>query len=131
MAFATVEGSITRTFFNGKGAEVTETFKKQDGSEGKSRYSLWFKEPHNLSEGDAGKWSGALSVKVEPWTDRDGNERQSAKVSLNGARTVTGGQQSPAHQSQAPADEPWNATPQTPAGDVWNTPGSFNDETPF
>lgn len=30
------------------------------------------------------------------------------------------------------ADEPWAASaPAAPAGDVWNTPGNYNDETPF
>ena len=30
------------------------------------------------------------------------------------------------------ADEPWAASaPAAPAGDVWNTPGSYSDETPF
>lgn len=34
--------------------------------------------------------------------------------------------------NSAPADEPWAATaPDAPAGDVWNTPGSYSDETPF
>jgi single-strand DNA-binding protein len=32
----------------------------------------------------------------------------------------------------AVADEPWAASaPAAPAGDVWNTPGSYSDETPF
>ena len=86
MAFSEVTGTVTRTFYNGKGAEVVETFKKNDGSEGKSRYSLWFKEPHGLSEGDAGSWRGALSVAVDEWTDKEGGTRHSAKVSLNGAK---------------------------------------------
>jgi single-strand DNA-binding protein len=31
------------------------------------------------------------------------------------------------------ADEPWAAAPpaESASGDVWNTPGSYNDETPF
>jgi len=30
------------------------------------------------------------------------------------------------------ADEPWAASaPDAAAGDVWNTPGNYNDETPF
>jgi single-strand DNA-binding protein len=30
------------------------------------------------------------------------------------------------------ADEPWAASaPAEPAGDVWNTPGNYSDETPF
>ena len=32
----------------------------------------------------------------------------------------------------APADEPWAASaPDASGGDVWNTPGSYSDETPF
>ncbi len=32
----------------------------------------------------------------------------------------------------AGSDEPWAASaPAAPAGDVWNTPGSYSDETPF
>jgi single-strand DNA-binding protein len=29
------------------------------------------------------------------------------------------------------ADEPWAASAPAEASDVWNTPGSYNDETPF
>ena len=128
MAFTEVTGTVTRTFYNGKGAEVTETFQKNDGSEGKSRYSLWFREPHNLNEGDSGKWRGALSVKVDEWTDKEGQTRHSAKVSLNGALHVGDGKQ----VSQAPAanDEPWAATP--PAASTHTPPaGNYDAETPF
>jgi single-strand DNA-binding protein len=29
------------------------------------------------------------------------------------------------------ADEPWASSAPDAGGDVWNTPGSYNDETPF
>jgi len=127
MAFTEVTGTVTRTFYNGKGAEVTEIFQKNDGTEGKSRYSLWFKEPHNLNEGDTGKWRGALSVKVDEWVDKEGQTRHSAKVSLNGALHVGDGKQA----SQAPTsqDEPWAATP--PAATHTPPAGNYSDETPF
>lgn len=49
------------------------------------------------------------------------------------------GQQGQNRAASAPADEPWSgagqgaSTPQVRAqgGDVWNTPGSFSDESPF
>ena len=135
MAFTEVSGTITRTFYNGKGAEVTETFTKGDGSEGKSRYSLWFKEPHGLSEGDTGKWRGALSVAVDEWTDKEGSIRHSAKVSLNGCKALGNGHaaatSAPSARQDATQGEPWASTPPVVSGDVWNTPGNFNDETPF
>ena len=31
----------------------------------------------------------------------------------------------------AVADEPWAASAPAESGDVWNTPGNYNDETPF
>ncbi len=36
-------------------------------------------------------------------------------------------------QSGQGAEEPWASAPasDSPSGDVWNTPGNFNDETPF
>lgn len=38
--------------------------------------------------------------------------------------------------AQGGADEPWGSAPAAPSqgasgGDVWNTPGNFNEETPF
>ena len=47
-----------------------------------------------------------------------------------------GGQFGGGAQSRGQVDEPWAASaPASPAAasgnDVWNTPGSFNDETPF
>ena len=126
MAFTEVTGTVTRTFYNGKGAEVTETFQKNDGSEGKSRYSLWFKEPHGLSEGDSGKWRGALSVKVDEWKDQQDETRHSAKVSLNGAKSIGDGKQT---QQAAPA----TSAPAQAAtgGDVWSTPTADDSELPF
>jgi len=34
-------------------------------------------------------------------------------------------------QQSAPAADSWAASTPAAAGDVWNTPGSYNDETPF
>lgn len=120
MAFINIEGTITRIFFEGKGAEVTESFKKRDGSEGTKRYTLWFKEPHGLSEGATGKWSGLLGVEVDEWTDKEGNVRHTPKISVNGAR-ADGGRGGSTAPVAAPA----------PAQDAWNAPASYNDTTPF
>jgi single-strand DNA-binding protein len=40
-----------------------------------------------------------------------------------------GGQRQP--QQQQATEEPWAASGPATGGDVWNTPGSYNDETPF
>jgi single-strand DNA-binding protein len=48
------------------------------------------------------------------------------------ASSRDGGNGGAATSRGAVADEPWAASaPDAPAGDVWNTPGSYSDETPF
>jgi single-strand DNA-binding protein len=37
----------------------------------------------------------------------------------------------PRGQVGAATEEPWSATAPDAGGDVWNTPGSYSDETPF
>lgn len=129
MAFITTEGTITRTFFNGKGAELTETFQKRDGTEGKKRYTLWFQSEHGLSEGDTGKFSGTFDASVDEWQDKEGQTRHTAKVSVNNARIETG--RTSSQQSSTPADEPWSASAgvAAPAGESWAQSGA--ESLPF
>jgi hypothetical protein len=86
MAFAIVNGTVQRTFFDGKGASVVETFQKRDGTEGKSYYTAFFDAPHGLSEGSTGKFSGLLSAKAREYEDKEGNNRVTADIVLNSAR---------------------------------------------
>ena len=44
----------------------------------------------------------------------------------SGAGSTGGGR-----PQSAVADEPWAASAPADSGDVWNTPGNYNDETPF
>ena len=135
MAFSTIQGTVTRTFFNGKGAEVTEIFQKRDGTEGKTRWAAWFDAEHGLSEGDVVEVSGLHGDQVDEWTDKEGGKRHSVKRSINKARIKAGSGSAGAPARQAGAqDEPWAATapkPETGSSDVWSTPGSFSDDTPF
>lgn len=62
-----VNGEVTSTFYNGKGAKVKESFKKQDGSTGESYYSAFFENEHGLEVGAVGKFSGFGSVKAEEY----------------------------------------------------------------
>lgn len=114
MAFTEIEGTITRTFYQGKGAELTETFKKRDGSEGTKRWAMWFKDSHGLVEGDAGKFRGAHGDEVDEWTDKEGGIRHSVKRSLNDARPIGDGTRAP--QQAAPAADTAAAEFPAPAG---------------
>lgn len=55
-----------------------------------------------------------------------------AQVTRTTSGASRGGQGGGQGGSQG-GDEPWGSAPagDSPSGDVWNTPGSFNDETPF
>lgn len=107
------EVPVTRVFHEGKGLEVMESWKTREG-EGSRRYACWFDAPHGLSVGDVVTVTGLLGVKVDEWTDKEQQVRHTAKVSLNGARIIG---------TVESAGEP--------AGDVWNTPGDYTDESPF
>jgi single-strand DNA-binding protein len=90
-------------------------------------------------------------LKQRSYQDRDGNNRTAIELEVDeigpslryataqitraaggaggGGGQRGGGQVGGGSQGQQ-ADEPW--APSGPAGnDVWNTPGSYNDETPF
>jgi hypothetical protein len=118
MAFTSVSGTVTRTFHNGRGAEITESFTVKD-KEIKKRWTAWFEQEHGLSEGDVVEVSGMHGDEVDEWLDKEQQKRHSVKRSLNKAK-IKG--------SAAPAAP---SAPQQSDGDVWNAPGSFNDETPF
>ena len=46
-------------------------------------------------------------------------------------RASSGGGSAGGRPQGAVADEPWAASAPAESGDVWNTPGNYNDETPF
>lgn len=113
MAFTTVTGKIGRTFYDGKGAEVVESW--QQGSETfTKRWSAFFEQPHGLVEGAEVTVSGIHGDKVDSW-DKDGDTRHSVKRTLNKSKVK--GQEAAAAPSappQRPAEEPW-ATAEFPA----------------
>ena len=74
MARLTIDnGTATRIFFNGKGVEVTESFKDKNGDTQKRTYTAWFQEPVQFDLGAQGKFSGLIAVKIRDWTDAQGN----------------------------------------------------------
>ena len=55
-----------------------------------------------------------------------------AQVTRAAGGASSGGSGGGGRPQSAVADEPWGASaPAAAADDVWNTPGSYNDETPF
>ena len=108
---------VSRVNRTGNGIKVLEE-NESGGKTYKTYYSVWFKEPHGLSEGDKVSLSGFLGAKIgDPWTDRDGNERQSVELSVNSPR-LSGETAAPGDESVAAAAVPsgggWESDPDLP-----------------
>jgi single-strand DNA-binding protein len=71
---------------------------------------------------------GEKRTTIELEIDEIGPSLRYATASITRAQS-SGGR---GGQPGGAVEEPWaSAAPSQPSGDVWNTPGSFNDDTPF
>jgi hypothetical protein len=123
MAITNIRGTVNRVFYNGKGAEVVETF-TAGGKEISKRWACWFQEPHGLGEGEVVEVSGLHSDEVDEWTDKEQQTRHSVKRSLNKARIRTGdgagGSQGGVNAQNHPTPTQSNPSPQNDA-EPWAT----------
>lgn len=80
--------NVTVQFVNsGKGFKVLEE-SNSGGRTFKQQYTVWADAGHGYNVGDViPEVSGFLGAKIgKPWTDRDGQERQSVELSINSPR---------------------------------------------
>lgn len=103
MAITTVRGTVTRTFYEGKGAEVTESWVSQ-GETMSKRWAVFFERPHGLEEGNVVEVSGVHSDKLDEWV-KDGETRRSVKRTLSKARLNVGAEDSQPVSSAVPDSE--------------------------
>jgi len=123
MAIVKVNGSISRTFFDGKGAEVVESW-QQGGETRTKRWAAFFEQPHGLSEGDQVEVSGMHGDKVDQW-EKEGQTMHTIRRTLNKARV--GGSASTSATSNATNEEPWATTAPANSGAVQG----YSDAVPF
>jgi hypothetical protein len=83
MAIIKVKGAITRVFYEGKGIEVTESYETKTGDTINKRYTVWLKQPTTLEAGDVVQVEGLYSSEIDNWTNKEGEAKQSIKVSIN------------------------------------------------
>ncbi|RQP12085.1 MAG: single-stranded DNA-binding protein [Microbacteriaceae bacterium] len=128
-------------------ASTPRTFDRQanewkDGEALFLRASCWREFAEHVA-GSLTKGSRVIAtgrLKQRSYDDRDGNKRTAIELEVDEigpslryataqvTRTSGGG----GGRSQAAvADEPWAASAPSDSGDVWNTPGSYSDDTPF
>ncbi len=82
-------------------------------------------------------------LRQRSYQDRDGNNRTSIELEVDEigpslryataqvTRTSGGGGGGRGAAQSAAAEEPWAASGPASGTDVWNTPGAYNDDTPF
>lgn len=87
MAIVTIENVTVQFVNSGKGFKVLEE-STSGGKTYKTQWMIWADAGHGFQVGDRiRKISGLHGAKQgKPWTDRDGQERQSIDLSINSPR---------------------------------------------
>jgi hypothetical protein len=88
MASIKVKGTISRVFYEGKGLEVTESYETKTGETINKRFTVWLKSPTSFDIGDTVQVEGLYSAEIDNWTNKEGEAKQSIKVSINNPQIV-------------------------------------------
>jgi hypothetical protein len=83
MASIKVKGTVSRVFYEGKGLEVSEQFQTKAGESITKRYTVWLKQAGTYDVGDEVSVEGLYSAEIDNWTNKEGEAKQSIKVSIN------------------------------------------------
>ena len=83
MASIKVKGTISRVFYEGKGLEVVEAYETKSGETINKRFTVWLKQPGLFDVGDVVAVEGLYSAEIDNWTNKEGEAKQSIKVSIN------------------------------------------------
>ncbi len=129
-------------------ASTPRTFDRQanewkDGEALFLRASCWREFAEHVA-GSLTKGSRVIAtgrLKQRSYDDRDGNKRTAIELEVDeigpslryatAQVTRASGGGGGGRSQSAVADEPWAASAPSDSGDVWNTPGSYSDDTPF
>ena len=113
---------VERVFWEGKGAAVSEKYKVQ-GQDRSRRWSLFFDEPHGLTEGVIVDVQGLFSDKPETYTKKDGTTGVSSNLTVNKPTVRIVGTQPPSDKiGHAAMSEVW---PSVQAGEAVNESAPF------
>jgi hypothetical protein len=88
MAIIKVKGTVSRIFYEGKGLEVVESYETKTGDTINKRYTVWLKSPTTLDAGDTVSVEGLYSSEIDNWVNKEGEAKQSIKVSINNPQIV-------------------------------------------
>jgi hypothetical protein len=93
----TVTGEATRIFYNGKGVEVSVSYKTKEGSTKTRKYTAWFNTAPNINLNDTVTVAGRLTATIKAWTNVDGTPKldntgkpgQSIEIAINDAKLAS------------------------------------------
>lgn len=83
MATITIENAKVARLIPGYGFKAVEEFKLRSGETGTRWYTVWCKD--DVAEGDILTIEGNLSVKLDEYTSKEGEAKQSIAVNVNDA----------------------------------------------
>ena len=83
MASIKVKGTVSRVFYEGKGLELSEAYETKSGETIIKRYTVWLKTPTTFDIGDVLIVEGLYSAEIDNWTNKEGEAKQTIKVSIN------------------------------------------------
>lgn len=101
MATIKVTGTVDRVFYDNKGFAIVEQYKTKTGEIKNKRYTAWFTSPQGFAQGATITVEGLHDAKVTDWTNKDGELKHSAEVSINNA-VLVGVEQAPASNEDLP-----------------------------
>jgi hypothetical protein len=104
------DATVARIFFNGQGVEVTRDYKNRDGERRTRKYTFWFNKPVDFAIGTMGTFRGAISYKIDNWTNADGTPKLKDD-GTQGQSIVVQGNDSVFEPKFAPTSKPANAEP--------------------
>ena len=88
MAIIKVKGTVTKVFWEAKGLIVTESYTTRAGDTIDKQFTVWLKQPTTLDIGDTVQVEGLYSSEIDNWTNKEGEAKQSIKVSINNPQVV-------------------------------------------
>ena len=81
MASVDIKNATVEGVFEGKGFRCSTTYKDQQGNERKDYYKVW--TSNTPKQGEIVDVSGLLTVRIENYTNREGEEKTVAAVHVN------------------------------------------------
>ncbi len=90
MAEVKANGTVKR-IIEGYGFVLEESFQTRDGESRSKYFTVWDKAyaDKHIAEGDRVQVSGLLTVKIEEFTNRDGEQKQVAAAHINNPTTAS------------------------------------------